>query len=72
MKPALKPWVSNKLPVLKILFEKTYFWKNLFAKYSLKDLHSAAYDHDFWYIFVNWWYLVAFLKFFQNFDFQGC
>ena len=53
MKPALKPWVSNKLLVLKILVEKTYFLKNLFAKYSLKDLNSAAYDHDFWYIFVN-------------------
>ena len=30
---------------------------------------SIAYDHDFWYAFVNWWYLQVFFSYFQNFDF---
>ena len=30
-----------------------------------------AYDDDFWYTCGKWWYLRAFLSFFQNFDFLG-
>ena len=31
--------------------------------------NSLAYDHDFWYTCVNWWYLQLFFSFFQNFCF---
>ena len=36
--------------------------------------NSLAYDHDFWYTFVKWWYLQAFFffHFSWNFHFLGC
>ena len=35
--------------------------------------NSVAYDHDFWYTFVKWWYLQAFFfSFLWNFNFLGC
>ena len=34
--------------------------------------NSIAYDHDFWYARVKWWYLRVFFSFFLNFDFPGC
>ena len=33
--------------------------------------NSIGYDHDFWYIFVKWWYLQVLFSFFQNFYFLG-
>ena len=34
--------------------------------------NNIAYDHDFWYTCVKWWYLQAFFWVFQNLDFLGC
>ena len=31
-----------------------------------------AYDHDFWYTCVKWWYLQAFFSVFKYFYFLGC
>ena len=33
--------------------------------------NSVAYDHDFWYTWVKWWYLQAFFSFFSTFWFFG-
>ena len=33
---------------------------------------SVAYDHDFWYTCVKWWYISAFFPFFWNFEFLDC
>ena len=37
-------------------------------------MNSIAYDHDFWYTCVKWWYIhvLFFFSIFQNFDFAGC
>ena len=34
--------------------------------------NSIAYEHNFWYTCVKWWYLQVFFFFFRNFDFWGC
>ena len=34
--------------------------------------NSIAYNHDFCYTCVKWWYLSAFFSFFLNFDFSDC
>ena len=33
--------------------------------------NSIAYDHDFWYTFVKWWYLQVFFFIFVKFSFFG-
>ena len=33
--------------------------------------NSIAYDHDFWYTCVKWYYLKVFFSFFWNFHFSG-
>ena len=34
--------------------------------------NSIAYDYDFWYNFVKWWYLQVSFSFFSIFYFSGC
>ena len=34
--------------------------------------NSVAYDHNFWYTCVIWWYLLTFYSYFTDFDFLGC
>ena len=34
--------------------------------------NSVAYDHDFWYISVKWWYLQALFSNSLYFHFSGC
>ena len=42
-------------------------------KITITFLTSKAYDHDFWYTCVKWWYIQAFFFFFYiYFDFLGC
>ena len=34
--------------------------------------NSKAYDYDFWYTCVKWWYLQGFFSVFLKFSFFGC
>ena len=46
--------------------------KNNYIRHAPYLRNNAAYDHDFWYTIVKWWYLQVVFSFFQNFDFLGC
>ena len=35
-----------------------------YAQHTTYLRNSKAYDHDFWYTFVKWWYLQVFFSFF--------
>ena len=46
--------------------------KNNYIRYVPYLRNSIAYDHDFWYTCVKWWYLQGYFSVFQNYDFLGC
>ena len=43
--------------------------KNNYLRHVAYLRNSIAYDHDFWFTIVKWWYLQMFFWFFQNIDF---
>ena len=43
---------------------------NSYAQHTPYLRNSIAYDHDFWYTCVKWWYLQVFFSFFWHFHFK--
>ena len=46
--------------------ENNYIWHMPYLR------NSIAYDNDFWYKCVKWWYLQVFFSLFWNFQFLSC
>ena len=44
--------------------------KNIYICHAPYLRNSIAYDHDFWWACVKWWYLLAFFSFFKILKFQ--
>ena len=43
--------------------------KNIYIRHTPYFRNSIAYDHDFWYTCLKWWYLQVFLALFEIFIF---